>query len=256
MSIYQHYRTEEKPFIDQVLEWIRYVNDSYSYRLLDFLDPRQQEIVTQLANYDGQVSVSLNGGIESAERKRAIISPPYYIPEETDYELAYFELIYPDKFFNIEHRQLLGSLMNLGIVREKFGDLVVNEKEIQFVVANEIADFVQINLQSVGRAKVKVNPIKKTEMNISEEEWNIHSGTVSSMRIDAVLSEIFNVSRAKAATYIQKGAVKVNWKVVEQAAYECCEHDTLSVRGLGRAKVLSIDGQTRKNKWRIQYGKK
>ncbi|PWA13426.1 RNA-binding protein [Pueribacillus theae] len=256
MSIYQHYRADEKPFIDQIFESIHFVKDTYSFKLTDFLDPRQQEIVTQLASYDGQVVVFLDGGIENAERQRAIISPPYFEPESDDFGLAFFEVDYADKFFTIEHRQLLGALMNLGIIRDKFGDILINDKTVQFIVAKEVSGFVQLNLQAVGKATVALRKLNSEELIKINEEWKIQSGTVSSLRLDAVVSEMFHISRAKSAAYIQKGMVKVNWKVVEQPNYECCKLDTISVRGFGRGKLVSIDGQTKKEKWRIQYGKK
>lgn len=48
MSIYQHFRPEEKDFIDQAMNWIDQVKHSYAPKLSDFLDPRQQEILTSL----------------------------------------------------------------------------------------------------------------------------------------------------------------------------------------------------------------
>ena len=48
MSIYQHFRPEEKDFIDQAMNWIDQVKNSYAPKLSDFLDPRQQEILTSL----------------------------------------------------------------------------------------------------------------------------------------------------------------------------------------------------------------
>lgn len=256
MEIYQHYRHDERPFIDQVLEWIQAVKDSYAFRLTDFLDPRQQEIVTQLANYDGEVNAYFYGGVEQAERKRGMIAPAYFEPELADYGLAFYELQYAVKFFTIEHRQLLGALMSLGIKREKFGDILINGQAVQFIVADEIAEYVALHLDSVGRAPVTLHEISKDQLIEPDDDWRSYTGTITALRLDAILAEIFNISRSKAVTYIQKGFVKINWKVVEQPSYECCISDTISLRGFGRAKLQALDGQTRKGKWRFQYSKK
>jgi RNA-binding protein YlmH len=47
----------------------------------------------------------------------------------------------------------------------------------------------------------------------------------------------------------------VNWKTLEQPSFECNEGDTLSLKGHGRARVVSINGKTKKEKWRITVGK-
>ena len=52
MSIYQHFRPEEKEFIDHALNWIEQVKDSYAPKLTDFLDPRQQQILSLLLGQD------------------------------------------------------------------------------------------------------------------------------------------------------------------------------------------------------------
>lgn len=256
MDIYQHYRHDERLFLDQVFEWIQMVKDSYAFRLTDFLDPRQQEIVTQLANYDGEVNAYFHGGLEDAERKRGIIAPAYFEPKRSDYGLAFFELQYAVKFFTIEHSQLLGALMSLGLKREKFGDILINGQAVQFVVVDEIAKYVMLHLDSVGRAPVTLHKLSKDELIEPDDEWRSYTGTIPALRLDALLAEIFNISRSKAVTYIQKALVKINWKVVEQPSYECHIFDTISLRGFGRAKLQVLEGQTRKGKWRIQYSKK
>lgn len=256
MEIYQHYRQDERPFIDQVFDWIDQVKSTYAYKLTDFLNPREQEIVTHLVNYAGEVNVSFFGGIERAERKRGLIYPDYFEPKHSDFGLHYFKLDYPTKFYEIEHRQLLGALMNLGIKREKLGDLIIHGQAVQFIVASEIAEYVKLHLTSVGKAKVTVQAIDENELVEPAEDWQLHSGTITSLRLDAVLAEIFNISRTKAVSLIQKGYAKINWRVIEQPAYECCVSDTLSLRGYGRAKLQALDGKTKKGKWRIQYGKK
>ncbi len=253
MSIYQHYRDDERPFLDQSLDWFEYVKNSYAYRLTDFLDPREQEIISQLANNDGEVTVEFAGGLQQAERKRAIILPPYFTPRLDDFELVFYELHYPVKFFTLEHRQILGALMSLGIKREKFGDININGQVVQMIVAKEVADFVLYNLTSIGKATVSLKSISQDQLLPPEDDWKSSSGTITSMRLDVILSELFNVSRMKAGTFIQRGRVKVNWKDVEQPAYECQISDTISLRGYGRGKIEAIEGQTRKGKWRIQY---
>ena len=47
MSIYEHFRPDEVVFVDKVLEW-KQAAEYHQVKLTDFLDPRQQQIVTMV----------------------------------------------------------------------------------------------------------------------------------------------------------------------------------------------------------------
>lgn len=255
LSIYQHFREEERPFIDSILEWKHQVIERYTPKLTDFLDPRQQHIIKALISEGDQVDVRLWGGYENAERKRALLLPPYHEDiEENDFDVSLYELIYPKKFVTIEHRHLLGSLMGLGLKREKFGDLLLTEDRSQVLLAEEIADFVRLNLNQVGRHSVRLEPQSFKELIIPFTEWDERQGTVASLRLDAVLAEIYRQPRSKLTEFIRAGLVKVNWKVIEKPAYELTPGDDLSVRGFGRSRIVSIEGETRKGNLWIKFG--
>lgn len=255
MSIYQHFRPEEKEFIDQVLNWKDTVESSYAPKLTDFLDPREQFIVQSIVGQDAVCRVMLYGGTENTERKRALIYPDYFTPEHNDFDITLFEVEYPDKFVSIEHPKLLGSLMGLGLRRGKFGDILLSEKKVQFFVAKEISEYVRLNLHAIGKTTVTLAE-KNLENAISiHEEWSEMVVIVSSLRLDTVLSAISRLSRQKALTLIQQGLVKVNWKMVDQAAFQLHEGDIISARGIGRIKLISVGDKTKKDKWKITAGK-
>ncbi|MGA9287164.1 MAG: RNA-binding protein, partial [Anaerobacillus sp.] len=73
MSIYEHYRPEERTFVDRVLQWQDEVQERYAPRLTDFLDPREQDMVKQIIGNHPDVGVSFSGGVEGAERQRALL---------------------------------------------------------------------------------------------------------------------------------------------------------------------------------------
>ncbi|WP_110112906.1 RNA-binding protein [Bacillus sp. CGMCC 1.16541] len=255
MSIYQHFRQEERGFIDQVLEWKEEVTNQYSPKLTDFLDPREQQIALSIIGTEGDVNIAFQGGIESSERKRALIYPDYYVPELEDFQLAFYEIEYAKKFVTIEHPQVLGSLMSLGLRRSKFGDILVQDDQVQLVIANETASYIESNLQSIGKGKVHLKSILSEQLVEIREEVIEQTCTVSSMRLDVILANIHNISRQKVQVLIEHGLAKVNWKTIEQPSFECREGDMLSLRGYGRGKIISIDGKTKKDKWRIVVGK-
>ncbi|MCM3528077.1 RNA-binding protein [Cytobacillus oceanisediminis] len=255
MTIYQHFRPEEKEFIEQVLNWKDLVENTYAPKLTDFLDPREQQILKSVIGQHAGILFALFGGTPNAERKRALIFPDYYESDEGDFQIRLFELEYPKKFVTIEHPQVLGSLMSLGLKRGKFGDILFEDDRIQFFAAQEIEDYISLQLQSIGRASVSLKKLPFSEAIQSAEVWKESSITSSSLRLDTVISAIYNISRQKSQLYIQQGLVKVNWTQIENPSFECQQSDIISVRGQGRSKIIDIDGKTKKDKWRIIAGR-
>lgn len=255
MNIYQHFRPEEREFIDQVLAWQSYVDTSFSPKLTDFLDPREQHILKTIIGENGEIRYKFSGGSVEVERRRALLVPEYLFEAENDFNMTLFEIDYPAKFVTIEHRQVLGTLMSLGLKRGKYGDILMSDGKIQFFAAKEVSSYIHLNLETIGRAGVKLKEIGLEEAVSVSSIWFESALTVSSLRLDTVVSGIHHLSRQKSQDYIKHGLVKVNWTTLENTSFECAEGDLISVRGYGRAKIMSIDGQTKKEKWRISVGK-
>jgi RNA-binding protein YlmH len=255
MSIYQHFRPEEREFIDQVLGWQEYVEQSYAPKITDFLDPREQQIIKTIIGNHSEVKWALFGGSHATERQRALLHPDYMEASIEEFQISLFELEYAKKFISIEHRQVLGSLMSLGLKRGKFGDIILKDDRVQFYAAAEISDYVRLQLDRVGRAGISLKEVPFSQAIEPVESWRELSVTVSSLRLDTLLSAIYNLSRQKAQIYIQQGGVKVNWMNIENPAFECGKADIISVRGLGRGKIVTIEGKTKKDKWRVIAGR-
>ncbi|MDQ1146783.1 RNA-binding protein YlmH [Bacillus sp. SORGH_AS 510] len=255
MNIYQHFRLEEREYIDQVLQWKDQVESQYAPKLTDFLDPREQHILKLLIGENNEVKYQLFGGSLAGERKRALLYPDYLMVSEEDFQIALFEIQYPSKFVTLEHRQVLGTLMSLGLKRGKFGDILMKDGKVQFFAAKEVSSYIQNNVESIGKAGVRLDEISSDEQISNRELWEENDLTVSSLRLDTVISGVYHLSRQKSQALIQHGLVKVNWTLTENPSFDCDEGDMLSVRGYGRAKIVGIEGKTKKDKWRIIVGK-
>lgn len=254
-SLFQHFRKDEQQFIEQVSGWIIEVEDRYSPKLTDFLDPRERFIVQSvIGSYDVQMAAS--GLFEDAERQRVLLYPSYYEPQQEDFGITVYNLKYPSKFVTLKHPDILGSLMSLGLDRSKYGDIRIDGARIQFAAADEIALYLKTNFVSAAKVKVQLEEESDpSDFIATMEEWTEESFTVSSMRLDTVMSSVYNISRQKAAALIHAGKVKVNWTVQEQPSFELHESDLISSRGFGRVKVIEIEGRTKKDKIRLQAGR-
>lgn len=253
--ILQHFRLEEKPFIEQVVGWQREVEDRYAPKLTDFLDPRERFIVQAIIKQSEDCRLMSSGGFLQAERQRVLIYPSYYEPTAEDFQIALFRINYPVKFVSLTHPQVLGTLTASGIDRKRFGDIRLEDNEVQCAVSEEIAGFLQVQMTAVGKAKVALEKITTQQaLAPSDEKWEEQLHTVSAMRLDVVLASALTISRQKAQQLITSGRVKVNHTVREDRAFELHEEDLLSVRGYGRMKIIAIEGRTRKQKIKVIIG--
>lgn len=93
--------------------------------------------------------------------------------------------------------------MSLGIQRDQLGDIIVGE-DIQFVLTKQLESYIISELTRIKGATVKLNSIPTEDMIQSEENWKVHSTTVSALRLDVVLKEMIHKSRNIAQQLIIK----------------------------------------------------
>ncbi|OHO72287.1 RNA-binding protein [Staphylococcus sp. HMSC036D05] len=251
IDIYQHFRNEEQELIDQLMDKCEQADSHYAPVLTAFLDPRGQYILEVIVGSYEDLNVTYNGG-PHAERKRAIIAPSYYEPQEEDYEISLLQIDYPEKFVNIQHQHVLGTLMSLGIERDQLGDIMVGN-EIQFILTKRLESYIMFELTRIKGATVKLNSIPIKDMIQSEENWKIQSATVSALRLDVVLKDMIRKSRNIAKQLIEKKRVKVNHTIVDTPDFQLEKNDLLSIQGFGRAQITEIGGRTKKDKLHITY---
>lgn len=252
MDIYQHFRKEEHPFIDRVLSWKEQVERSYQSILTDFLDPREQQIITMLIDTNSSdLSLKLFGGGSFSERKRAIIAPSYEEITDGDFGICILQATYHEKFITLSHRDVMGSFLSLGLDRKKLGDISVQDGLIQILVSEDIHTYVLANLTTIKKAKIKLVTKPLSEIVEKELIWTEEDKLVTSMRLDTIIKEIYSVSRQTAAEGISKKLVKVNYRIVEDRSFAVQADDLISFKGKGRSKIDRINGKTKKEKWKI-----
>lgn len=253
-EVYQHFRKEEQPFIDSAQSWITQAEETYTPYLTDFLDPRQQYILEMLVGKKGEIHVQFYGGYEAAERKRAIICPEYFSPTQSDFEMELTEVVYPSKFANLTHGKILGTLIGTGMKRELFGDILSDGTRWQFLLASNIASYVHSQITKIGKVSVRLESRTYTDLLTPIDDWTIVHDTVSSLRLDTVIAAIYNISRQRAKELVTGGKVKLNWAVFERPDFELGLLDIVSIRGYGRIQIKAIEGKSKKDKWRVEFG--
>ncbi|GGA32728.1 RNA-binding protein [Kroppenstedtia guangzhouensis] len=249
-DLFRHFRSDERPFAERVLDWMDQVERRSRPVLTPFLNPREQTITDTLVKRAPELGVAFDGGFFDAERKRARIFPPWQ--EDGDNGLAFLELKSVDRSSPLKHPDVLGSLLGLGVKREVLGDLLPRKSHCQVIIAGEISDFIRMQLNRVGRIPVRLMEIKREEIRPPRQETEMVTVSVASLRVDALAAEAFRLSRSKTNLLIKNGRCHINWKSAENPAETVCEGDVISLRGQGRVRVGEILGETRKGRRRIQ----
>ena len=214
----------------------------------NFLSPRELEMAKYL--FGEPEGLHTFGGYEDAERKMLI-----YLPEYLD-ESALFEEDSPciclrATFYQGDspnHRDFLGALMGAGIGRETVGDICVNKGSCDFFVTQEIAPYVLQNFTSAGRTKLHLEQIPLSEVNIADPEVKEIKDTLASLRLDSVISSGFRIGRSLAAQYVSAGKAAIDGLPCEKPDKPVSEGMKISVRGLGKIKLQSVNGRTKKDR--------
>ena len=211
-----------------------------------FLSPREQEMARYLfGDCPGLVAF---GGYEDAQRQMLCYFPDYLEPDfSEDAPLVCLRATYYEKE-DLSHRDFLGALMGFGISRESVGDICVGNGTCDFFVTDEIAPSLLQSFYAVGRVKIRLSQIPLNDANIPEPEIRELRDTLASLRLDSVISSGFRIGRSLACTYVSSGKTAINGLPCEKADKQVSEGAEVSVRGLGKIKLYSVNGQTKKGR--------
>ncbi len=213
-----------------------------------FLSPREQEMARYL--FGDVPGLCAFGGYEEAERKCLCYLPDYledgWLYDEDSPVVCLRATFYDG--YSPSHRDFLGGLMACGIARQTLGDICVGKGCCDFFVTAQIADFVEQNLTSVGRAKLRLQRIALQDAQIPEPEFKEIKDTVASLRLDSIISTGFRIGRSQASQYIAAGKASIDGLPCEKPDKAVAEGMKISVRGLGKIKIHSVNGQTKKDR--------
>lgn len=225
---------------------------NYDVRFSDFLNPFEVESVKAILNSSYDLKYTVDGGYDESERKMVFIYPFYMGYEDIRETLRFIQIEGNFKFKSISHKDYLGSLLSLGIKREKIGDIIIHENFCQVVVTFDICDFILMNLEKVARNNVKLKEISRKEVVYNPPNYKEINFTVSSNRIDCIISGLYNISRQESAKLISNEKVQVNYEKITSCSKEVKSESLISVRGKGRSQINSIGDLTKKGKIKVQ----
>ena len=219
------------------------------YTYSDFLGMHEQTVLYEEMKY----GIQLHGGYPDAERCVAVFGNSDDLGYEPTLPVQLIEISPLSQKFSddLTHRDFLGSLMGLGIKRETLGDIIISGNKGYLFCLDSIGQYIIDNLTKVRHTSVScsftdslpVDALPKPKESVI---------IVQSMRLDGLVSAVYNMSRSKSSALVDGEKVFINGRLSKSSSKPVETGDIVSVRGHGRFKILDILGDTRKGRIRIK----
>ncbi|MEG1537053.1 MAG: YlmH/Sll1252 family protein [Clostridiales bacterium] len=150
----------------------------------------------------------------------------------------------------LTHRDYLGAMMALGLRRQILGDIVLAAEGGYLFCLADKAEYIGEQLRQVNRTAVSCEPIGELPSHV-ETKPSSADFVVASIRLDAVVAGIYQLSRSESQNLIRQGKVYVDDRIKTNVDYPPIPGQRISVRGYGRFVFEQIGVATKKGRLRI-----
>ena len=245
--------TDEKDIQQLKKRLIELADKAYSrniYTYTPFLGLAEQQAYYAVEREVSYAGVRMEGGVPLCERKIIRFGDPGY---EEAFPIVRMEILPRTPKFaeNLTHRDFLGSVMNLGIERSTIGDIKVGESQAYLFCLDSIAGFICENLSQVRHTHVKCEVTDTCQMTLQEEP-ELVTVQVQSLRVDAVLAKVYSLSREKSLDLFRAGKVFVGGRLCENNSRLLKPGETVNARGYGKFTLQGEPRETKKGKLSVE----
>ena len=241
---------EERMLLARALDKLELAQDRGVPAHTPFLSPGERASVAGLLSAWGRPRHLFLGGYPDSERCVCLFLPDWMeedaaAPEEI---LAAVQAKFPPEA-GLTHRDILGSLMGLGITREVLGDILLPAPGVcQGVVLRDSLPILLSQWEGAGRWRSRFEELPLDRLTPAPARVRTIRDTVATPRLDAVTAACFSLSRGKAAALIGAGWVSLNHRECLKADRQVAEGDIITCRGLGKCVVREVPGQSKKGR--------
>lgn len=172
----------------------------------------------------------------------------------TPFPLKTIRIQNTSKFNTLTHRDYLGSILSLGIKRNKIGDLLVKDQSCFLSACDDITEFILSNLSNIGGSPCEITEITDEDMipNVEFEESII---LIQSLRIDSIVSKLTRLSRSKSQALMDEGKILIDYNRVKDKSSEVITGQRITIRGIGKFIVGEIIGNSKSGKIKVKMKK-
>ena len=259
LSREKYKNSQYKLLIAKIIDKCEFCKTKNKITYTDFLNISEISIVKNVLKEEKIQNYIIYGGKEDADRSLVIFYPEKFSEEmlKKNFEKI-FEVIRIKLPNNIkyEHREFLSGIMKLGIVREKFGDIIVTDFGADIIVLSEISKVLSNDLKVLTRfrkSEITIENIK--ELSKIETEFEEVNLIVSSIRLDNFVAELANCSRNNSEEIINEGRVFINSINEFKPSKKININDIITIRGKGKFIFDGIEKETRSGRYLLNMRK-
>lgn len=185
----------------------------------------------------------------------------YYPYKDSDKVILYknvppkIKLLEIISYEKLTHREIMGSLYNLNISSEMFGDIIIYNNHYYIIVMNSIYGLIIEEFNMIGNKHIKLKEVPLTTLNNYERKYEDVELIVSSLRIDTTVSRLIGSSRYEVKKKIVNDEIIINYEPCQKPNYILNKDDIFSIRKHGKYKFGGIIKNTKKNNYIIKLYK-
>ena len=246
--------TKDELITAKIEDRIAQCRDGYYVTHTGLLDTHEQAMAISASRHAAGVRTFMYGGYDDAERRMLVCVPkdlPVSDEEAVEGLLMVLRVKLPAISRELSHRDYLGSLLGLGIERRLTGDILVREGGADIIIVPGIREFLLDELHRIGSVEVKTEAVPVSELIVPEARFEYIKDSVSSVRLDSVVSSAFRLSRGKAAEAVRKGLVSVDHAECVKPDAPVSEGSAIVLKGKGKAVLEETGGESKKGRIRI-----
>ncbi len=194
------------------------------------------------------------GGYDMAERQMVAFLPDA-LCYDWNFPISCIKLTpkYPKYAENLSHRDILGAILNLGIDRNKIGDILMKENHYFVFCVSSISSYIMEELKKIKHTLICVELFDNPQSISNSIEFVTKEETIASNRIDCIIAKAYHLSRSEAAELLLKDRVFVNGKMISNGNHPCETESIISVRQFGRFIFKTNNVLNKKGKLRVVF---
>lgn len=233
-------RADDKLLYKQVTSQSFLALRDWQPRFSDFIYRSKAESLQQLLQRDHpEVFVFLWGGLEDLERVRVGMCPSGTLSPD-DFPIGAIQMVFNPFAGQVSHRDVLGSLLGLGIERSKVGDILLFDGYAVVFADQQMAEHMATHLTKIGRNKVTVTRPDMASLFVPMEDYQTLTVSLDPLRLSTLAAKAFRQGRDHMGDLLKAKKITLNWAVTTKDNTRLVPGDTLSVRGHGKLVVQSI----------------
>ena len=221
-----------------------------------FLNEQEISLAESFLAKKKEITYDFFGGAENTKRKVLAIYPSNFYIELDFYGVKVLVTKIP-KMADVKHSDVLGSLMSLNIKRELIGDIIIDNDNHKILVFSHknATEIILSEMKKIKNFGTDFSIKENADEIVIEDKFEELTTTVSSMRIDSVVSVIAKTNRNSADKLIEQQKVTVNYDKNFKKHRCLKENDVISIQKYGKFKIVSCLEKTKKDKHILIYKK-